>query len=131
MVMKRLMRPMHVPGIGARTPEEYRERQRLLMQKTGNSDPVEEVSDAMAAHVGAGAWRVRCLCGEAPPADPEWQLACCSGCGRIYTHVEFPAEIDEIERLLSLRPNQATRNWQLPETIADLYAENLGHGVRV
>lgn len=128
MVTNVIRRPQHVPGIGARTPEEYRALQIKYLRKTGNPTEPWVSQDPIAAHVGAGAWRVWCPCGEAPPADPEWRLACCSGCGAIHDQVEFPEEREEIERVLLKRPNHAHRNWQAGETIDGLRRENLAHG---
>jgi hypothetical protein len=36
---------------------------------------------------------------------------------------------DGVERLLSMRPNVATRNWAPGETLIDLMMENAAHGI--
>lgn len=84
--------------------------------------------DRLAAYIGAGAWRVRCACGEAPPTHPDWRLACCSGCGAIYEDVIFPKTAAAIEVILLKRPQPIQRNWRAPETVADLVAQNKAHG---
>lgn len=48
-------------------------------------------------------------------------------CGTIY-EVEWPAFADEIEALMGVRPLE-NRNWWPGETVADLEAENVAHGV--
>jgi len=127
-----ILRPRDVPGITVRTPDEYRGRQRALLRQNPAAHSKEPwlAIATVQAYVGAGAWRVRCTCGEAPPADPDWRLACCSGCGAIYEGVHFPPAdtLAAIEAVLVLRPNQATRNWRPGETLEDLRAENLAHG---
>lgn len=108
----KILRPCDVPGIGVRTPEAYRSFQRRMLSRLGRPEPF--VSDAeIHAYVSGGAWRVRCACGEAPPADPSWRLACCSGCGAVYEAVVFPLDIDAIEAdLLSLDASE--RHWTPP-----------------
>lgn len=51
-------------------------------------------------------------------------------CGTEFS-VRFPAERLEIERLLNLRPHRRNRNWHPHESVDDLKAENLRHGVGV
>lgn len=123
-----IFRPVHVPGIKARTPDEYRALQVRYLRMSGNTEPPWLFIGEMRAHVGAGAWRVLCRCGEAPPADPEWRLACCSGCGAIYEGVLFPEDIAAIEAVLLKRPNHVHRNWRAGETVESLTAENVAHG---
>lgn len=129
MVAGVIFRPVHLPGIGVRTPAEYRALQARYLRLSGNlTPPWLYVGAPVHAHVGAGAWRVLCACGEAPPADPEWRLACCSGCGAIYEGVTFPEDITEIEAVLLKRRNHVHRNWHRDETVAALRAENVAHG---
>lgn len=128
MVTGVIFRPVHLPGIGVRTPGEYRAMQVRYLRRSGNTTGPWLHVGAVHAHVGAGAWRVRCRCGEAPPADPEWQLACCSGCGAIYECVVFPDDRLAIEAVLVKRPNHVHRNWLRGETVATLTAENIAHG---
>jgi hypothetical protein len=45
--------------------------------------------------------------------------------------VERPADADEITRILDLRPTRPSRNWYPGETLAEVKAENVEHGVRV
>lgn len=44
--------------------------------------------------------------------------------------VDFPDERFDITRVLARRPDERTRNWFPGESVADLVAENIGHGVR-
>jgi hypothetical protein len=50
------------------------------------------------------------------------------GCGQV-SEIEWPDMIEEIERILLMRPNPFTRNWEPNETLQDLYIENLEHGI--
>lgn len=43
--------------------------------------------------------------------------------------VVWPANVPDIEYLLSLRPDPTTRNWEPGETVHDLLAENIEHGI--
>lgn len=43
--------------------------------------------------------------------------------------VVWPDEFEEGEAVLNRRPDRATRNWLLGETVDDLRAENIAHGV--
>lgn len=128
MVSGVIFRPRHLPGIGVRSPDEYRALQRRYLRRSGLTvEPWLHIGE-VRAHVGAGAWRVRCVCGEAPPADPDWRLACCSGCGAVYEDVAFPDDREDIEAVLLKRRNHVTRNWQHGETVEELRRENLAHG---
>ena len=51
-------------------------------------------------------------------------------CGHVF-EVELPSDRIEIERLAGLRPRRAQRNWRPGETVADMQAENLLHGVSI
>ena len=42
---------------------------------------------------------------------------------------EWPPNVDDIDRLLRQRPVPATRNWMPGETVHDLLAENIEHGI--
>jgi hypothetical protein len=52
----------------------------------------------------------------------------CLDCGEV-SEIEWPDMIEEIERILLMRPNPFTRNWEPGETLNDLYEQNLEHGV--
>ena len=45
--------------------------------------------------------------------------------------VEWPADADEITRILDLRPTRPNRNWWPGETLEALKAENVTNGVRL
>jgi hypothetical protein len=44
---------------------------------------------------------------------------------------EMPPNEPEITRLLEQRPRRANRNWVPGETVKDLQAENVQHGIRI
>jgi hypothetical protein len=134
-----ILRPKHVKGLWAegtpevvlpadRTPTTYRRRQVQFLAGNPAAFAPQETSEPNAAYIGMGAWRVTCTCGEAPHADPEWLLSCCFGCGLIWTNVTFPANWATIETLLILRRVAWQRNWRMPETYADLVAEQIAYG---
>jgi hypothetical protein len=120
--------------LGVRTPDEYRANQRRILALNRRAAPHKvhcdpwETEEAILAHVGASAWRVRCVCGEAPPADPEWRLACCSACGAVYVNVVFPVDWRALEVVLLKRRKFMDRNWRHPWTVEDLRQQNTDHG---
>lgn len=50
------------------------------------------------------------------------------GCG-LRCRAVWPEALETIERLLLARPVPATRNWEPGETVHDLLAENVMHGI--
>lgn len=50
------------------------------------------------------------------------------GCGLI-CRAQWPANVREIERVLLARPVPGTRHWSPGETLAELVAENIEHGL--
>lgn len=125
--------PLHVHG--ARSEAEYRQQQRdhLMRLQTarpalGFGDPwlVEAPAEAL---VSGGKWIVRCACGNGPSASPAWQLALCFECGAVFEGVTFPEDAADVELALLARPQLRNRHWAAPETVADLIAENVQHGV--
>ena len=98
----------------------------------------EEVGGDISGYVSAGRWIVECPnCGEGYLVDDQDLLFQCSACGTDgqWKRVIMPADRDEIDRLLLLRPGwqgQAPhRNWAPGETVDDLRRENIEHGVGV
>lgn len=86
-----------------------------------------------SARVNWGRWIADCtMCRSALALDPGLPGFVCWDCG---AHVEviWPAAHVQagVERILSLRPDPMTRNWSQPESLHDLWAENLEHGIGV
>ncbi len=54
----------------------------------------------------------------------------CGNCG-LTSQVDVPDNMAEVEAVLAQRPVSQTRNWLPGETIRDLKAENLLHGVGI
>ncbi len=52
----------------------------------------------------------------------------CMECGET-GEIVWPARAEDVERLLSMRPDPNTRNWEPGETLNDLLLENMQHGV--
>lgn len=119
-----------------------REFARAVLARFGLPRPVEEVAGAVEAFVNDGRWLVRC------PSCPTYEYASvkdpvfmCCGCGNYanggrYYAVVFPAEREEVERLLLRRspgPARGTsssdRNFAPGETLEDLRAQNVALGV--
>lgn len=53
----------------------------------------------------------------------------CRECDAVAEIVWPSIPIEDIERLLMMRPDETTRNWEPGETLFDLYSENLEHNI--
>lgn len=92
-------------------------------------------SPALEARVYRNQWIVDCPdCKNAEFAFLDEPVFMCSYCfngtvGGKWREVEFPTEKTEIEAVLKARPLPQTRNWQQPESLADIKAENRARGL--
>lgn len=84
---------------------------------------------AAVPFINGGKWVVLCDCGDAPMASPAWDIARCFNCGAIYRSLAWPAEREAIEAALLDRPQAITRSWLAGESLADLQAQNVEHGL--
>lgn len=73
---------------------------------------------AGAIVVNPGSWY---LCVECLNADNSGKVA----------RIIDPPDRTEVERLLNLRPNFQNRNWLTGETVENIRAENIAHGIGV
>lgn len=80
-------------------------------------------SVALHAYVNHGRWVADCPCGGAELVA-EGRRMVCGSCG-LNSPVTFPANTDEIERVLHERRDTAARNWYPGETVEMLEAENM------
>jgi|TARA_R110000824_G_scaffold132891_1_gene295458 hypothetical protein len=87
---------------------------------------VLEVGNEVSAYVNHGRWVVDCACNGAGLTAPEFGLACCFDCGRVYTKVVFPKDRKQIEGALLVREDKETRNWIPGESVASLRKEKAG-----
>lgn len=53
----------------------------------------------------------------------------CWDCDTVTGPIVWPADPDGVEMLLRRRPDVTTRNWEPGETLEDLLAENVAHGL--
>jgi hypothetical protein len=108
--------------------------------------PIDETADdaqPLDVEVNAGLWIWRCPCGLGSVDDPPigggiafaaTPLGWCARCQNVETvgrwrPLRFPPERLEIERVLAARPDPSTRNWWPGETVGELVAENVAHGI--
>lgn len=81
-----------------------------------------------------GAWIARCpspWCDSAMQVDRgqvEFHCGGLGGCGW-GAPIQWPADPDGVETLLLMRPAPRNRNWRPGESLQDLLAENLAHGI--
>ena len=128
-----LMTPVHVHGI--RTAEEYRALQRRHLHQVRMARPAWNVPDPQLATehppviVSGGKWLIVCPCGNGPSVHPEWALALCFDCGKVYEGLTMPEDAAGIEAALMQRPHLWQRQWAPGETVGDLLAENAALGV--
>lgn len=85
--------------------------------------------------INHGRWLIPCpWCYSASAASRDDHRFYCIECRSAgaqgkWVKVIWPDSKDEIEALLIMRPDPRTRNWQPPETVAQLLAENESHAV--
>lgn len=113
---------------------------RTSRRRTGLRAPqTAGVADGVAAlaRVYRGWWDAICPAAGCNGAEYVWREDArlfCHACGNRHAGgrwvaVVFPAELVEIERLLSLRPDELTRNWLPGETVAELVEQNAALGI--
>jgi hypothetical protein len=119
---------------------------RAYLERFGYTPPpLDETADVrpLDVEVNHGIWIWRCPCKIGSEIDPPIgggvafsgvPLGWCARCenadvnGR-WRPLRFPSEHDAIERLLTLRPEPATRSWWPGETVDDLAAQNAAEGL--
>lgn len=67
-------------------------------------------------------------CTSALTLPPGWQWFECLDCGWSASIV-WPPNLADIVAVLALRPDPITRNWDVGQTVMELVAENLAHGL--
>ena len=106
-----------------------------LMQKHGIGPRGLVEESSMAAIIRQGRWILLCSNPKCKGAEFAWEegFFYCASC--LNAHVDhkmivtkFPKERREIEAILEPR-NIPNRNWEPPETLEDLEAENTEHGI--
>jgi hypothetical protein len=83
------------------------------------------------ARVNWSRWVADCpspFCTSALQLQREQPWFQCWECGEV-GEIEWPSFGDEIERVLLMRPDPFTHNWEPGETLHDLYTQNLAHGI--
>ena len=78
-------------------------------------------------------WMANCECMGAEAVDPDQPAFYCFSCfnqaNKGYPRaVSFPADIADIEEILTQRADPLTKNWIPSETTDDLEAQNVAHG---
>lgn len=82
----------------------------------------------LSVYANHGRWLADCSCGGAEIVAADTNMVCGS-CG-LRSPVKFPDGWERAERLLDVRPYEATRNWYPDrESVDDLAAENVANGV--
>lgn len=117
---------------GVRSAQDYRRRQAAVLQtqtKRGGRSVVHDSTIPVVAYIAWNRWVIDCECGAGNATDPANPFACCFGCGAVHERVQFPPNVQAIERVLLQRVKPSTRNWFPQETVDDLIAENVAHGV--
>lgn len=130
--LKQLARPQQALGVSSATL--YAERQARVLADMKAAFPMLSIGDPWNAPDGAiawaagGKWIVTCICGDAPIASPEWDIARCLACGAVYRNILWPEDREALENVLCVRPS-FQRTWRPPQTLDDLRAENAERGL--
>ena len=90
--------------------------------------------EPLQPRINHGRWIVDCPFCPSAELMNESGLFMCQSCwninnGRAYHNVAKPNNRIKVERALLKRPEQENRNWKPGETVAQLLAENIEHGV--
>lgn len=88
------------------------------------------------AFINHNRWMAVCECGGAEVVDPVYNSMYCFSCFNILNkgrprHIKFPKDMPMIEAILIERDDPLNKNWMLTESIEDLEAENVAHGLPV
>ena len=83
----------------------------------------------VAMRIEHGRWLTDCPSGSGVIGDAEWSEARCFACGAVFLSPVFPECLPDVEAALLRRPRIEHRNWFPGETVSDLTAENVQHGV--
>lgn len=91
---------------------------------------------SVVPYINHGGWKITCpTCSSAQLAHRTTRRLWCENClnqehAALWLSVVWPpdAMVRDIERVLLLRPDPATRNWRSPETVEGLADENRAHG---
>lgn len=103
----------------------------VLAPQPGGLMLVDREDITLARH-NWGRWIVDCgsqFCTSALQLVPGTPIMRCWDCGWVTEQIVWPDAADMIETILMMRPLEWTRNWEPGETVADLIAENLQHGI--
>lgn len=83
------------------------------------------------ARANWGRWVADCsapFCHSALQLAPEQAWFSCRECETV-AEIVWPQMVGDIERLLMMRPDEVTRNWEPGETLFDLIEQNNAHGI--
>lgn len=87
-------------------------------------------AEPFSTRVNWGRWIVDCRsCPSALQLPPGADVAECWDCEAPIGPLVWPPDPGAIEAALSFRPDPNTRNWEPGETVIDLIAENVAHGL--
>lgn len=79
-----------------------------------------------------GRWVADCpspWCTSAMQVWPGQLHSRCRDCGTPIGPLVWPADPEGVEAILTMRPDEKTRNWEWGETVHDLLLENIAHGI--
>ena len=106
--------------------------ERKVFERWGKPAPLgfwDVGGEAITAFVINSSWAIQCpVCKELFVAQIGEPFPC-PNCGSAARNVIFPENKDAIEVVLLARPDPRTRAWVPGETVDDLIAENIQHGL--
>jgi len=105
---------------GVTDAESYVEAHARIMSQ--GQKETSGVDKKVTAYVNQGRWVVNCLCNGGCLTSPEFKVACCFDCGRVFRNVVFPYDARRIEQELLKRKSLDNRNWN-GESVEALEAE--------
>lgn len=106
---------------------------RAFPERMGEKETLDwlDVPDELIAHVGTGRWIAVCpYCNGGISVWNENPQAVCLDCGRRYSNIKWPEDLERGVEALTARPDRLLRFWNPEvETAEDLEKENEANGV--
>lgn len=103
-----------------------RNRQTIQRSLANHGIQVDQADQPVYAYVNHGRWVADCVCNGAELVQRGTRFLCGS-CG-LESPVVWPDDADDVDRVLEPRPPR-NQNWRPGETVGQLTAENIEHGV--
>jgi hypothetical protein len=112
------------------SPASYAQAHGLFLERQPGRPRPHRSALALPMEVNHGRWVGLCPeCRAGVTTGKRWPEARCFGCGAIFDQVLWPEALEALEALL-LERLPKNRHWKTGESLEQLLADNIAHGVR-